>query len=410
LLAAFIPKAQPAAEMRIMKNYNLVRLLTPALVAGVLVLPGCKTRTIAPSDFQAVGGDAPPICYDLSETSLAVAPDRDALSKMKLDTYRIGDINSAISRLKVRFAESAALQSGMFIEEGGAISIYTARAYSEINKALYERDCEKFKLFNIAIASGLNKTAAVFGPIFRGGEIREAEVENYKEGKEIVAPAFLSASIDQKVAEKFKRNALFEIDAQGLGYVGWLSTNGGESSSSDEKEVLIPPGTKFKVISVVEHANYKHVKMKQLTKSKSKLTYSSQVPNSLKIFNGTFTKAEFPKIVRNLNQKFRPGTYRGEDCEFTIASDANGVTTYTLRQKDRNDGVIVTSDIADRKNESAGGMQTEVNIPYLDVLLGWQMSDEGASFIQFRLKSENELSMISIGLFGRCEFPKPIRL
>lgn len=299
----------------------------PFIVIEIVLLLatfGCKNRNLLHSDFQ-FNTNSRPICYNLTEIVLTSPPNRVAMANAPIVEYHIGSFLSAIGAVKQKFENGAlSLHQGMFIEEAAAITLFTERSYVPINDSLYNHDCDKFKMFNQAIASGVNKSAALYGTFYRGGEIAESEDAEYVEGKEITAPAFLSASTDEKVANRFKRNALFEIESDGLGYIGWISSNGGDSSSTNEREVLILPGSKFQIVSVEDRQKYKFVKMKHLTKNRNPIRYPVQVPSGIQALSGDFTKSEVAGAIVALLKVFKPGVYRGKDCQFSIVQKPDG--------------------------------------------------------------------------------------
>lgn len=382
-------------------------------VSGLILATGllthCRSRTINASDFQSAEA-AQPICYDLTETLLSTPPDRAAMGKVPIQTYHISSFVAAIYDVERDFSESTPfLQNGMFIEEAAAIRLYTERAYGGINEALYKRDCETFKLYNFAIASGLNKTAALYGRVYRGGEIRENEMASYQVGKEIVAPAFLSASASREIADRFKRNALFEIDAKGIGYIGWMSTNGGGGTTSDEKEVLIPPGSRFTVLSIEDMGKYKLVKLSQTTKSKSTTQYPSQVPASLKAFERVFKKAEAVPVSSMLARAFPLGTYEGQGCKASLALDTEGRMTFTVELLDTSIEAVSMSAIEEGESWGDPRLQASARIPELDLSLNF-FANRKFHTVEFKLKNEHDWTGLVINQSHRCTFLKSVPL
>ena len=347
-----------------------VRLRQAFVLATVPILAcngSCKTRTESHSDFQSSSESNRPICADLTETLLAEAPSRDALRKAPITTYRIGKFDDAVRDVQYKFSKgSPTFQKNMFIEEAAAITLYTERAYRDINTALYNRNCDTFKSYNEAIASGLNKTAAFWGKVYRGGEIIASEAQDYVVGGEIIAPAFLSATTDETVAQRFKRNALFVIEAQGLGYIGWISANGGETSSSDESEVLIPPGTKFAVQSIEDKGTYKLVTLKQKTRSMGSIRYPAQIPQALSALNMRFTKGKVSETMRAFAQIFRPGNYSGKDCQVSIVLKPDGNEIFTVTRAGQATSVVDSTSLPN-SNDAFAEIESRWDYPNLKV-------------------------------------------
>lgn len=379
--------------------------LTSIFVVVLLTTSTCKERFVGHSDFQSSSSNAKPICYDLTGTVLTNPPSRDELAKAPITKYHIGSFSSAVAPAQSRLEDNTTLHQGMYVEEAAAIMLYTERTYTAINKSLYNRDCDKFKFFNEAIASGLNKAAALYGPIYRGGEIIESEMADFIAGNEFTASAFLSASTDQEIANRFKRNALFEIESEGLGFIGWISTNGGEATSSNEREVLIPPGSKFQITSVEDRQKYKYVKMKHLTKSKGSIRFPAQVPSSIQALSGWVTKSKIPSAMQSLQKIFKLGVYSGADCQFSIAQKTAGNLRFSVARQNQDEAAIDTSAIPDQGIETNSGLNAEWKYPTLKVSFQYLNYDR---FETVTFDLDGDLKWVGASINDQhCSFKQP---
>jgi hypothetical protein len=167
-------------------------------------------------------------------------------------------------------------------EEFTAISKYRNMAYVEVNDLLRTGEGnEKTQDLVRLMKRGVSKL-----PKFRGVTWRGASFEDFPElytfytkvGATVFDPAFVSTSVDRRVAESFitdngeKNLVLFAIK----GYSGRvLKGIGGSGIDQAEQEVLFPAATRFRIVGVkmivVDYPDYglentpvKLVKMVQL--------------------------------------------------------------------------------------------------------------------------------------------------
>ena len=217
------------------------------LILSMATILGCKPRV--EQDYQTsflTAIDGQPICEDLHSFVAEAGRDYDEALKKEMakvqfreDFESIGDVFRKAAKDKV----NKPVAKDFLVAEIAAIKAYTNAAYGPINSSLWKRECNLFKETSRLLASGINRSMAVKGSVYRGGEITQNDLDLnvYQVGKVVVAPAFSSSSLNKSVAERFVRNAFFEIkDATG-GYVRPLSSWG------NEEEVTFVPGTQFRV-------------------------------------------------------------------------------------------------------------------------------------------------------------------
>lgn len=131
-----------------------------------------------------------------------------------------------------------------------AIRGYTSDGHYAINKALRSQDAmelQKYDSYIRAAVSGLNQMPEYSGTVYRGIEkITEEEAEaiasQYKKDKVITERGFTSASADP--TRQFKGLVQYVIKSQHGKDVSQIALY------SEEKEVLFPPNTQFKVFDI----------------------------------------------------------------------------------------------------------------------------------------------------------------
>lgn len=108
-----------------------------------------------------------------------------------------------------------------------------------------EADREAIEKRIAAAASGLAKLPQVPGTTFRGTNLPDHVLRNWRQGEVVSDPAFTSTSVDDGVAEGFRKggNAFVTIAGRTGVDVSQLSYFGLES------EILFLPGTRFRVLS-----------------------------------------------------------------------------------------------------------------------------------------------------------------
>jgi hypothetical protein len=125
-----------------------------------------------------------------------------------------------------------------------AVRHYTSEGY-HVNEALRARDTaglRKYAPFIVAAKAGLSKLPEYAGTVYRGARIKEELLARYRSGEVVVEPAFTSASASPN--SSYSGNAQFFINSRHGRDVSRLAW------SPNEREVLFPPGTKFKVAYV----------------------------------------------------------------------------------------------------------------------------------------------------------------
>jgi hypothetical protein len=125
-----------------------------------------------------------------------------------------------------------------------AVRHYTSEGY-HVNEALRAQDAlglHKYAPFIAAAKAGLNKLPEYAGTVYRGTWLKEELLTTYRVGEVVVEPAFTSTSASPH--SSYSGNAQFFINSRhgrDVSQVAW---------SSNEREVIFPPGTKFKVAHV----------------------------------------------------------------------------------------------------------------------------------------------------------------
>lgn len=110
-----------------------------------------------------------------------------------------------------------------------------------------EADREAIEKRIAAAASGLAKLPKYDGIAFRGTNLPDHVLPNWRRGARVSDPAFVSSSVDDAVAENFRRggNAFITITGRSGVDVQQLSYFGAEA------EILFRPGTSFRVVNAV---------------------------------------------------------------------------------------------------------------------------------------------------------------
>lgn len=217
------------------------------VLVGFLVVSACKSRTTTKrSESFLASANRGSICEDLSSFVISDSTDYDAeiMREMRGIRFRedfsnISDIFNKAKRMK----SDRPAAKDLSVAEVAAVLGYTNAGYQYINQSLWDRKCDDFKMTSRAFASGINRSVGVRGHVFRGGSVTQSDLDEnvYRIGDTVVAPAFSSSSMVREVAERFSRNAFFEIDTGVAGYLAPIS------SWSEEDEVTFVPGTKFRV-------------------------------------------------------------------------------------------------------------------------------------------------------------------
>ena len=129
---------------------------------------------------------------------------------------------------------------GMTVAEAAMIRFYTGFGFREMNKALRlgGKPAEEAKIAAEVLNAALKKLSRYTGTVKRGTTLPKDKLNEYQVGKIISFPAYTSTSL----SNGWGGNAKFVIHTKTGRYVG------AHSAHPSEDEVLIAPGTKFKVI------------------------------------------------------------------------------------------------------------------------------------------------------------------
>ncbi len=128
---------------------------------------------------------------------------------------------------------------GMSVAEAAAIRHYTAAGYSDLNQEMREgADLKDSRPMIDVLNSALRKLKRFSGAVKRGADIPKEVSDKYQVGEVLSFPAFTSTSI----STGFSGNVRFVIHSRTGRYIGM------HSNFQNEDEVLIPAGSKFKVL------------------------------------------------------------------------------------------------------------------------------------------------------------------
>jgi hypothetical protein len=190
---------------------------------------------------------------------------------IKVATYRAPD------EVLAAFMEAMADEKNLSIDEESdaprckdaekiALTYYTADGYKLINTGLRklaqgEKPAREVELAILAAISGVNCAGlAKEHFVIRGANLSAEKLAKYQKDAIIVEHAFTSTSIDTEVLADFRGNTEFRIiEARGanLSDFGVWSENG-------ERELLIAPGTLFKVLDRRAQGNTTIIELQQL--------------------------------------------------------------------------------------------------------------------------------------------------
>ncbi len=126
----------------------------------------------------------------------------------------------------------------LYDEERMAIIQYTVGLFGDLNRALRSDQFNMWTQFTV-VCSGLNKLPDFNGWVFRRLNLSPEQISQIKSKGVFSDPAFMSTSKADVLV--WKKNTLLKIfTKQGKDLLG-------VSAHSEEKEVLLLPGSKFKV-------------------------------------------------------------------------------------------------------------------------------------------------------------------
>jgi hypothetical protein len=154
---------------------------------------------------------------------------------------RYNQYSKEIDKLKLVHPEL----SNIPMEDLVAVRGYTSSDYSMLNKALRSGDPAELKRLNAYIKSaesGLSQLPSYQGSVFRGTNLSSEAASKYKPGQTVTEDFFFSTAANPRGA--FPGNTQYTIRSSNGKRIEFLS------EVSYEKEVLFPPGTNFKVLSV----------------------------------------------------------------------------------------------------------------------------------------------------------------
>lgn len=143
-----------------------------------------------------------------------------------------------------------ALRNSIDKTEAVALYYYTANYYEFFNKALRrshptpsmnKTELKKWENIILAVASAINKQAGGACKVKRGTSLRPEVLAAIEVGGKYVDRGFMSTT-EGEIPPEFQKGVTFKIEASRCRRIDWISR------FPDEKEVLMAPGTAFKVV------------------------------------------------------------------------------------------------------------------------------------------------------------------
>lgn len=128
-----------------------------------------------------------------------------------------------------------------------ALYYYSQDYYRKLNEVMrnkssdseeYQKHAPFIKTLNLALGKLKDHKSIVY----RGINLSDEQVKDFKEGEAVVFSSFSSASRRKQFSEQFSKSVGFVIQSKTGKYIQPFSVN------KYEEEVLLPPGAKFKVI------------------------------------------------------------------------------------------------------------------------------------------------------------------
>ena len=191
-------------------------------------------------------------------------PDISDLAPLKPSSKSKGDLDAWADAVASRHAEVSA--NPLTADEVKAIHYYTTNAgYTEMNRflrnpAAYSGDeAARIQRLIDDTVSGLDKLPEYHGNTFRGADLPDSVTAHWKPGYEGTTEAFWSTSTRPGTADSFIGNTYIEFEGRSGVDVSKLSYYDSES------EVLIKPGTRFRVTKVVNESDFTHYLMEEIS-------------------------------------------------------------------------------------------------------------------------------------------------
>jgi hypothetical protein len=133
------------------------------------------------------------------------------------------------------------------VSQLAAIRGYTEEGYDPLNKALRSRDAAELREYGPyirAVTEGLRQLPDYVGTVYRGTHLGAEILARYEPGAVVTELAFTSTSASPH--SSYSGNAQYTIKSRHGKDVTQISGH------NNEREVIFPPGTRFKVLEVSE--------------------------------------------------------------------------------------------------------------------------------------------------------------
>lgn len=225
---------------------------------------GCKTLNHSAAELAFATTESQSLCRDLTAfvqnsaldeeqvvTEIARWGSKDYPLSADMFAKDLAAMNQSINSIR---KSGDKVPYGLQGVEYAVVRYYTAQGHIPINTALAAGDCYEVAATTRVLASGLNKLPAVRGVFYRGTRIDQSQfLKTWVAGRTVTSSMFVSVSADERIARYFakegaygrgKIDVLFEIRNGTGSLVDPISINQGE------REILLTPGTKFRVDAV----------------------------------------------------------------------------------------------------------------------------------------------------------------
>ncbi len=179
-------------------------------------------------------------------------------AKPKVDPSELASFEARANESLEDIADNNGYRTcGMTAAELLALRLYTGSAYGPLNRALRGDDKTRaqVKPFADVLMAALAKLRAYQGPVSRGANIPPERLALHEVGKIVDNPGFTSSAI---LSAGFGDKVKFVIASKTGRYIGSFSNSYGE------REVLFPPGRRFKVLKKEEVDGHIEITMEEV--------------------------------------------------------------------------------------------------------------------------------------------------
>ena len=152
------------------------------------------------------------------------------------------------------------LPAELTLDEKALIYCYTDEGSKALNRALKRYASAATLPFAQDLAAALAKLPAYRGEAFHGADFSEDELAYYqacwRAGIEVVWQTFVSATMDQAIAERYAENVLLALYSRSGRELEELSAHGKHTPRFlNEHEVVFSPGARFLVEDISQEGD-----------------------------------------------------------------------------------------------------------------------------------------------------------